>query len=206
MGKIGFNSASVGTCLNAIRAKPTDASKLPIHIALRICLDSRSSSAAIAKLEALGGIASSAHILLADVDDGPRSLELSPRGNVYISPDARGIVCHSNHFIENRHVVEPPWLSGSAARLERIRALTADLADEGTPLTAALLRDRVFADTFNAPQAICCQEDPETPEVMRSSTAFNIITRFVRGEEPSAELVYGRPGSGEEGPVLKMPW
>ncbi|KAJ7839143.1 hypothetical protein B0H14DRAFT_2787860 [Mycena olivaceomarginata] len=37
VGKIGFNSASVGVCLNAIRAHPTDASKLPIHVALRLC-------------------------------------------------------------------------------------------------------------------------------------------------------------------------
>ncbi|RAL64994.1 hypothetical protein DID88_001584 [Monilinia fructigena] len=55
VGKIGFNSAGVGVCLNAIRARPTDTSKLPIHVALRICLESSSIEDAIATLEKLGG-------------------------------------------------------------------------------------------------------------------------------------------------------
>src|SRR6187402_1968159 len=134
VSKIGFNSSSVGTNLNAIRAKPTDPSKLPIHVALRICLESSSAAAAITRLEALGGIASSAHILIADVD-GPRSLELSPRGNAYISPNEKGIVCHTNHFIQNRHVDEPPWLKGSPIRLERIQQLTDGLAEGVKPIT-----------------------------------------------------------------------
>ncbi|KAH7346567.1 acyl-coenzyme A:6-aminopenicillanic acid acyl-transferase-domain-containing protein [Rhexocercosporidium sp. MPI-PUGE-AT-0058] len=205
VGKIGFNSASVGTNLNAIRARPTDASKLPIHVALRLCLESETTAVAIAKLESLGGIASSAHILLAD-SKGPISLELSPKGDVHIQPNSKGIACHTNHFIQNRYVDEPPWLSGSPIRLSRIQELTDQLADSGEDVDANVLRKRVFSDGFNAPQAICCQEDPKRPVETRSSTLFNIVMRFVEGEEPSAEVVWGRPGSGEEGEVLKMPW
>jgi isopenicillin-N N-acyltransferase-like protein len=206
VGKIGFNSASVGTTLNAIRAKPTDASKIPIHVALRLCLEATSKEAAVSTLESLGGIASSAHFLIAD-REGPRSLELSPRGNVYIEPNERGIVCHSNHFLKNTHVVEPPfWLPGSSIRLERIQKLTKEL-DEGTkPVTVEILRKQVFSDTFNAPQSICYQEDPSRPIETRSSTLFCIVMRFIEGREPTAELVWGKPGSGEEGPVLNMPW
>lgn len=64
----------------------------------------------------------------------------------------------------------------------------------------------MFSDTFNKPQAICCQEDPSRPIETRSSTLFNIVMKFEVGKEPCAEVVWGRPGSGEEGPVLKMPW
>ncbi|KAL2069691.1 hypothetical protein VTL71DRAFT_14370 [Oculimacula yallundae] len=205
VGKIGFNSSSVGTNLNAIRARPTDSKKLPIHIALRLCLESESAAAAIAKLESLGGIASSAHILLAD-PTGPISLELSPRGDVHIRPNSKGIVCHTNHFIQNRHVEEPPWLSGSPIRLARVQALTDELADFGADVDGDILRKFVFSDKFNAPQAICCQEDPERPVETRSSTLFNIVMSFVEGEVPSAEVVWGRPGSGEEGRILSMPW
>lgn len=207
MGKIGFNSASVGTTLNAIRAKPTDSTKIPIHVALRICLQSASKTAAISSLESLGGIASSCNILISD-DKGPRSLELSPRGNVYIEPNERGIVCHTNHFIQNKYVDEPAWLAGSPIRLDRIRELSGNLdrANKPTSITPDLLRTRIFSDLFNAPQAICCQEDSSRPIETRSSTLFNIVMKFVEGQNPSAEVVWGRPGSGEEGSVLIMPW
>lgn len=205
VGKIGFNSSSVGTTLNAIRARPTDATKLPIHVALRLCLEAETSATAISKIESLGGLASSAHILLAD-PTGPISLEFSPKGDAHIAPNDKGIVCHTNHFLKNGYVDEPPWLSGSPIRLARIQQLTDELASSGKKVDAELLRKRVFSDGFNAPQAICCEEDPTRAIETRSSTLFNIVMRFVREEKPSAEVVWGRPGSGEEGGVLKMPW
>ncbi|KUJ22972.1 AAT-domain-containing protein [Mollisia scopiformis] len=205
VGKIGFNSSSVGVCLNAIRAKPSDPIKLPIHIVLRLFLESTSASSAISNLKSLGGVASSCHILIAD-PSGPTGLELSPKGDTHIPPNEKGIVCHTNHFLTNKFITEPPWLAGSPIRLDRANKLTAELAEGGKAVTEERLRDHVFSDTFNAPQAICCQEDPIRPIETRSSTLFNIITRFKKGEAPSAEVVWGRPGSGEEGPVLKMPW
>lgn len=205
VGKIGFNSYSVGTTLNAIRAKAMDFSKLPIHVVLRLFLESTSAETAIAKLEKLGGIASCAHILLAD-PSGPRSLELSPKGNTFISPNDRGIVCHSNHFISNRYITESKdWLKGSPIRLERIRQLTKELDEGGKVVNGDVLREKVFSDLFNAPQAICCQEDPARPVETRSSTLFCIVMRF-GGGDPIGEVVWGMPGSGEEGPVLSMPW
>jgi len=191
--------------MNAIRAKPTDSGKIPIHVALRVCLESTSAKSAIEKLEVLGSIGSAQHILIADTD-GPTSLELSPLGNVYIEPNDQGIVCHSNHFIKNRYVNEPPWLKGSPIRLERCQKLTAELAQSTKTVTGEILRDKVFSDCFNAPQAIACQPDPSRPLATRSSTLFCIVMAFVKGQKPSAEVVWGIPGSGEEGPVLSMPW
>ncbi|KAK4944584.1 hypothetical protein LTR10_016018 [Elasticomyces elasticus] len=205
VGKIGFNSAAVGVCLNAIRARPVLSTKLPIHIALRVCLESTSVDGAVRRLQSLGGVASSQHILIADQHKA-LGMELSPLGDVYL-PEERGIVTHSNHFIKNGYVDEPPWLAGSPVRLQRIRQLTAKLMDEGVSgsmVQGSLLRERVFSDTFNAPQAICCQEDPSRPIETRSSTLFNIIMSL--NEKPSAEVVWGKPGSGEEGEVLTLPW
>lgn len=205
MGKIGFNSAGVGTCLNAIRAKPIDPSKLPIHVALRVCLDCKSTAEAAARIEDLGGVASAQHILIADAE-GPTSWEVSPKGNVNIHPDAQtGLVCHTNHMIENKFMHEPPWLSGSPVRLDRIRELSAKLAAEGKAVDGEVLRNKVFSDTYNAPQAICCQEDPSRPIETRSSTLFNIVMRL-GVLHPSAEVVWGQPGSGKEGDILHMPW
>lgn len=207
VGKIGFNTAGVGTCLNAIRAKPMTTTKIPIHVALRLCLESDSAEAAVKTLELIGGVASAQFILIAD-NTTALGLELSPVGNKYITEDASGIVGHTNHFIENRYVDEPPWLSGSPIRLKRLGDLTQQLIAngvEGDAITPAILRKRIFSDTFNAPQSICCAEDPSRDISNRSSSLFNIVMNL-EAKNVSAEVVFGRVGSGEEGPVLKMPW
>lgn len=49
-------------------------------------------------------------------------------------------------------------------------------------------------------------EDPIRAIETRSSTLFNIIMKFKECEGPIAEVVWGRPGSGDEGGVLRMPW
>lgn len=207
VGKIGFNSNGVGTCLNAIRAKPMISSKLPIHVALRLCLESTSVDSAVKVLDSLGGVASAQHILCADSTKA-LGLELSPVGDKHIVENALGIIGHTNHFLENRYVDEPLWLSGSPIRLKRLEELTQELIQsgvEGDAITPALLRDRIFSDTYNLPQAICCQQDPSRPMSTRSSSLFNIAMNL-DPKNLGAELVFGRVGSGEEGPVLKMPW
>jgi len=205
IGKIGFNSSSVGVCLNAIRAKVADPSKLPIHLALRICLSSTSAAAAISKLESLGGIASSAHILIAD-PSGPKGLELSPLGNAYLDPDSRGMVFHTNHFICNKCVKETGWLSRSPVRLARVKELAREMDQKGERVDGEILRKRIFADELNAPQSICAKEDENLPVQSRMRTLFSIAMWFGEGTEPKGEVVLGRPGSGEEGPAIDMPW
>ena len=75
---------------------------------------------AIAKIEELGGAASSQHILIAG-KNGSRGLELSPRGAFYLNPDVDGILVHTNHFLANNLVDEPSWLSGSPFRIDKAR-------------------------------------------------------------------------------------
>ncbi|KAI0629555.1 AAT-domain-containing protein [Trametes polyzona] len=208
VGKIGFNSESVGVCLNAIRARPISTTLLPIHLLLRIALECDSVDTAIESIESLGGAASSQHILIAD-RDGARGLELSPRGAFYLKEDENGILAHTNHFLENKLVDEPPWLSGSPVRLERAKSicgeLIAELGQENLgAVDAKLLRARLFADTINSPQAICCSPDPD--RVARIQTLFNIVMTFEPGREPFAEVIFGKPGSGEESEVYHLPW
>ncbi|KAF9260365.1 AAT-domain-containing protein [Marasmius fiardii PR-910] len=212
VGKIGFNSASVGVCLNAIRAHPTDAKKLPIHVALRLCLQSTSIQGAIHRLESLGGISSSQHILIAD-PTGSMGLELSPLGNAYLSPNEHGLVAHTNHFLSNRPVglQEPLWEHiGTIERLDRINELLDDwVKDRKRPVLPETLRQRLFSDTSNAPVSICAQGSPDRPIEVRSQTLFCIIMMLGReGKTPSAEVMWGRPGNEEEtgNSVLRMPW
>lgn len=201
----------MGVCLNAIRARPISTDLLPIHLLLRVALECDSVDSAIAAFERLGGAASSQHILIAD-SHGARGLELSPRGGVYLSEDEDGLIVHTNHFLENKLVDEPPWLSGSPFRLEKARALCGEIVEEvgaarvEDVVDGALLRSRVFANTENSPQAICCSPDPARGPLAKIETLFNIVMTFEVGSEPKAEVVFGRPGSDAETRVYNMPW
>jgi len=182
-------------------------SKLPIHVALRLCLQSSSVENAVETINSLGGVASAQHILVADSTKA-LGLELSPVGDKYLTEDASGLIAHSNHFLENSYVEEPPWLSGSPIRLDRIRYLAHELIADGVKgdaITPELLREKIFSDTYNSPQAICCKEDESRDISTRSSSLFNIVMDL-KPQNSSAEVVFGRVGSGEEGPILRMPW
>lgn len=208
VGKIGFNSCSLGVCLNAIRAKPVDENLLPVHIILRLLLEQSSLTDALELVSALGGCASSQHILIAS-PYGSRSLELSPLSTVHVAEDSSGLIIHTNHFLENRLVEEPPWLSGSPIRLERARTLCAELVKEygkdktREKIRPAVLRQRLFADTFNSPQAICCVPDPAKDESVE--TLFNIGMVFEEGKTPYAEVTFGRP-TKSDAKVYHLPW
>lgn len=161
-------------------------------------------------IEKLGNVASSQHILIAD-SAKVLSMEISPLGNCFLEPSDDGFIAHTNHFIENKYVVvEPLWLKGSPARLERANLLASDLVGDlknGFELKdgiGEILRERIFSDMLNTPQAICRQEDLSRPWQTRSSTLSNIVMSL-DAENPSAEIVFGKPGM-TEGAVLKMPW
>ena len=196
-------------CLNAIRARPVDTSLLPIHVILRLCLESRSIIDAITKIEGAGGAASSQHILIADRNGG-RGLELSPRGGVYLSEDAEGLLVHTNHFLANKLVDEPPWLAGSPFRLQRARDLSKELASEFGPadklrqaLTPSALREKIFADEQNYPQAICAS--PDLTQNSDVQTIFNIVMEFGKDVPPRAEVVFGKPSEASESPIHLLP-
>jgi isopenicillin-N N-acyltransferase-like protein len=182
--------------------------KIPVHVAIRLCLESGSSHDAMEKLENLGGVASAQHILIAD-PAAAIGMEVSPLGPTYLSPDLENkIITHTNHFVKNRLVESPLWLTGSSIRLQRINEILGEMTREGIrqdQVTGELLRRRVFSDTFNSPQAICCSEDPARPVETRSSTLFNIIMHLEK-RNPTAEVVWGMPGSLKDEEILHIPW
>lgn len=210
VAKIGFNSASVGICINAIRANALSTSHLPFHFLMRIALECTSVSEVIATFEKLGGPASSQHILVADASSA-RSLEVSPKGTVVLRPDADGVVAHTNHFVENQFVEDVPWLSNSRGRLARALSLVDEIRKELTTpkgmfdaddVMPEVLRARVFSDKEGAPEAICCEV--RTPTGSTVGSLFNIVIEL--GRNPNAEVLFGRPAAGKDASVYRMPW
>ncbi|KAI1764847.1 AAT-domain-containing protein [Hypoxylon sp. FL1150] len=180
IGKIGFNSNGVGVCLNAIRCRGVDRSKLPVHIALRAAMEAKSREEAVNYIKSVG-VAGGGHILVSDAT-GPVSLECTSSWVKELAIDEKGRICHSNHLIlDHADIDEPGWLKDSPARLARMRALTADLQD---PTVDRIFE--VFKDTEGYPSSINRKQEGEC----RSQTLFNIIMDLT---SKKAQVTFGRP-------------
>ncbi|KAF9776583.1 hypothetical protein IL306_005230 [Fusarium sp. DS 682] len=122
IGKIGINSSGVGTCLNAIRARGVDNTKIPIHLALRTALESKSAREAANKLYEKG-TAGSGHILVSDPSEAI-GLECTSIGIKEINFDRNGTLIHTNHLLlDHLGVDEPGWIPDSKDRIKRIAQL-----------------------------------------------------------------------------------
>ncbi|KAL2863736.1 acyl-coenzyme A:6-aminopenicillanic acid acyl-transferase-domain-containing protein [Aspergillus lucknowensis] len=185
IGKIGLNSDGVGVCLNAIRAHGVDPTRFPVHLGLRMALESSTTKQAIESLQRYG-IAASAHILIADANESI-GCEFTSTTTAVIPMDAGGRVVHTNHLLlEHPGVVDTAWLSDSPFRIERALKLT---EQQGVPTWEGV--SSIFTDRMNSPVAIC-----RTGEI---ETLFNIVMDL---KERRAVVRLGLPDNPEE--VLEL--
>ena len=126
IGKIGMNSAGIGTCLNLLRTGPLDVG-VPVHIVLRAILDSRSIEEARTVVTRAGG-GKASNILAGN--DGGQCLDVEFAGEQHFIYDPPlDVVTHTNHFLAEAGHDEPLTdLRSSLCRFriasERGRALT----------------------------------------------------------------------------------
>lgn len=184
IGKIGLNEHGVGVCLNAIRARGVDRSKLPVHLGLRAVLESTSRAAAVEFLTRTG-IAASAHILIAD-ETGATGLECTANSIQELHMDDSGLVVHSNHLLlDHPDADEPVWLQDSPPRVARLRQLIREKFVGGHSLGTSELFE-MFKDEEGYPGAINrCQVDG-----CETETLFNIIMELAKRR---ATVSFGRP-------------
>jgi len=206
IGKIGLSSHGVGVCLNAIAAPGIDSTRMPVHLALRLVLESPSRVAAIAALEEVG-VASACHMLVAD-EEGAEGMEWSAKGVKKL--DMRGgegqgmeregkWIFHSNHYVlQHEGVVERGLWKDSVPRLARIKALaTKDLGTTGQGESARQAEvdvkamQRMLGDEEDAPASICRKEEG-------TSTAATLFSIVMDLKEKRASVTIGRPVEVEE--------
>ncbi|XDG02732.1 hypothetical protein ABKA04_002347 [Annulohypoxylon sp. FPYF3050] len=189
VGKIGLNSKGVGCCLNAIRCRGLDRSKLPIHFALRAVLESKSRKEAIDLTKSLG-VAGGGHILVGD-PTGSTGVECTSSWVKELPMDEEGRVCHTNHLVlDKSDIDEPPWLADSPTRLERIRELTSHLSEPTLDTMFGL-----FKDSQGHPASINRkQEGDNKPE-----TLFTIVMDLT---DKTAQVTFGRPTEYSERAIL----
>lgn len=186
IGKIGFNDRGVGVCLNAIRAKGVDMGRVPVHLGLRMVLESESREEAVRRLEECG-VASACHMLVVDGTGGV-GLEWSSTGVEKVEMDGEGRVFHTNHYLkEHGKVVDLDWLEDSRVRVKRIE----ELADRigGEPGWDDF--EAVFKDTEGFPGSICRKQEGK----VQSETLFNIVMDL---KGLKASVTVGRPVEPEE--------
>ena len=191
VGKIGFNSAGVGVCFNAIRAKGLDASRMPVHLGLRTVLESSSLKDAIEKLEE-AGMSASAHMLIGDGAGDAIGLEFTSSTFAKIPVNRGGQIVHSNHFLVKHEGFGGPvggtWLKDSPERVEQMTALVERIAPKQPSWEDF---SRVFEDQKGYPAAICRAQEG----VSTSATLFNIVMDL---KAKKGVVKMGRPCDVEE--------
>lgn len=174
----------VGVCVNAIRAKGMDPKRLPMHLALRVALNSTSLHEALKSLERYG-VASSCFFLLGDKSSAV-GLEWSHIGYKAM-PLTNNRIHHGNHLLLNHPgIVDSQWVPDSFHRTERIQELTNAVSKPTLDSIQGL-----FKDETNLPGAICRLQEGEST----SATLFNIVMDLATVK---AYVIMGRPTKPEE--------
>lgn len=140
IGKIGMNSAGIGTCLNLLRIGQLSVG-VPVHIMLRAILDSRSIAEARQVVErATGGKAS--NILVGDGQGNCFAAEFAGERVLFHEPDG-ACVTHTNHYLKEPGIDEAEFdLSSSRCRIEVANERVSGLSDHGFDQMANILSDR----------------------------------------------------------------
>lgn len=192
IGKIGFNSSGVGTLLNAIKVYGVDSTHMPVHFGLRMALESTSVEEAVQRLQSYG-MASSAHILLADPSTS-LGLEFTKSTFANCLPDSAGRVVHANHLLrEHPGETDTVWLKDSLPRVAVMAENAAKLSKEPSWEEFS----KLFEDEQNLPGAICRVQAKESG----SATLFNIVMDL---KSKKAVVRLGRPTEVEETISLEL--
>ncbi len=187
IGKVGFNSAGVAVCLNAMSAdkKPEG---LPLHIALRGILNSTLLSDAILAA-AREKLACCAFFMVGHKEGEVIGIEVGPDDFDVLYP-ANGAIAHANHFTSPRlsNFRDTMKLKFPDSFMRHGRANKLLNSIEGKIGVEDL--KRVFSDHTGYPDSLCRHEDLRDPEGMRMGEVFSMIINLSKGE---VSLAPGEP-------------
>jgi isopenicillin-N N-acyltransferase like protein len=160
VGKIGVSNSGVGVFLNILgHAADGPPIGTPVHVLNRMVLDrADNASAALAILAGAQMSASSAVTVVAADEDGGCvcTVELSPAGPGFVTPDERGLLAHTNHFLASPGSQADVMVrSGpdSVLRLDHARRALAQVAEQ--PVTEESMLG-VLRSHRGGSSAICC--------------------------------------------------
>jgi isopenicillin-N N-acyltransferase-like protein len=153
IGKIGFNDAGLGVCLNILLGHE-GFTAMPVHIMLRALLDSRSVNEA-RDLLIRTPMDTFSHVLVGDCQGASLSMEFA--GTKTLEVDYGGeIPLHTNHYLsEERDADHIDVIVDSRCRMKRARELL-----DGIEQTSFDMMKKVLLDDADGEHAICKQYTP----------------------------------------------
>ncbi|KAI1434020.1 peptidase C45 acyl-coenzyme A:6-aminopenicillanic acid acyl-transferase-like protein [Xylaria sp. CBS 124048] len=191
ISKIGLNEAGTGCCLNALRCRGVDSSKLPIHFALRRVLESPSRQDAVRAIKETG-VAAAGHIQVSD-PTGSSGLECTAKTVDEMIAQGGRCACHTNHLLlgTSGDVDEFAW-PDSPARMARVRELTARIAEPSLDAITAILKD-----TEGRPVPINRGRSSASSFETLFTIVMDLVGRFAR-------VTFGRPTDVREEVVFSF--
>jgi isopenicillin-N N-acyltransferase-like protein len=188
VGKIGFNSAGIGACLNILKSSLAEVG-IPIHILMRGILNSERFGDAIGKIVSANR-GSSNNTLIAHRDGAAIDFEMAPKDVDFLYPE-NGILVHTNNFVSPRLRPLDTGLSQFPDTLLRYGRAQQKMQQRAGRIAVADFKE-VLGDHCNHPDSICRHPDPRDPELERVQTVASIIMNLTRGE---MHLTQGPPCS-----------
>ncbi len=185
IGKIGYNTAGLGVCLNALLTN-RKSNKIPIHLGLRSILNSHSLHEAISKINH-GQMASAANFLIASHEGDKESMA----ANIEVSPfvidmfaGIDGTVVHTNHICSTelkKHLQDMNEFifEDSMIRKNRAEQLIRAYSKAGIEVNEQSFKEW-FSDTFNCPNSINHHVNQNAPEHRQMETVFSIIMNLTK--------------------------
>jgi isopenicillin-N N-acyltransferase like protein len=178
VGKIGMNDRGVAVLLNILGHRDDGPPVgVPIHVLCRAVLDlSDGAVTALQTIAATEVSASSAITVVTDEDCGAAcTVEVSPAGPGFLMPDDRGVLVHTNHFLE-----QPGRSGDTGARDDPGTILRLDLARRrmaamrpGEVTPEAVLAS--MASHRGGSSAMCCHPEPGAALGDRWTTLATIV-------------------------------
>jgi isopenicillin-N N-acyltransferase like protein len=185
VGKIGMNDRGVALLLNILGHRDDGPPiGVPIHVLCRAVLDRADGAVAALEMVAAAEVSASSAITIVTDEDGGAvcTVEVSPAGPGFLTADDRGVLVHTNHFVEQPGragdigVREAP---GTILRFDLARRRMAAMRPGEVTPDAVLAG---MASHRGGPSAMCCHPEPGAALGDRWTTLATIVAEpAVRG-------------------------
>ncbi len=190
IGKIGFNDAGIGVCLNAL-GTVGNPNGLPLHVILRGILNSTKISDAVQAINGQLNACAANYLIASKIGEG-LDIEKSPVDFEAFYPED-GIFTHANNYICDRmkptdtlrFMAHDSFLRFNMAK----KALKAVSGKITTDTCKEILRSHK-----DYPDSICRHNDEADPAGTRMCTVFSIVMDMTEGK---MEVALGAPCENE---------
>jgi len=180
VGKLGMSSAGVAILMNILGHRQDGPPVgVPVHVLNRAVLDRAANGVeAVTMLAAATMSASSAVTVVADDEDGGTvcTVELSPAGPGFVTPDLRGVLVHTNHFLAEPGRLgdtDVAFAPNTVLRLDHATRAMARIPEREIDQDSIL--EAMHSHQGGGPGGICCHPSSSAPFGDRWRTLATVV-------------------------------